>query len=810
MITINDIKFYDVDFVGTGGGGVNYLNGGIFNKLQVVMEIACERSLKDVDLEFVAADKTITYNPANGYYNFIEEGWAVGRTIEVTGTGSNDGTYTIAAVTPYVVTVVEALTDESATNCNVYDTTPVTDIDLLYNLLANGVNDTYRSLTDTNALQRFTATGLDASDTMTEVSFSVNSNSYGWVTNNLTGADTNSEVKIVGDGITDFVQSFIITQTFTIAPFWIAQQFNNLVNGITPDIYPLRYLCQIDARNETPEVIHTGGVSSTNGIGTWFDANNIGGLPDVYVSDITYQTADGAVEKLDFTKENTVRITLNSRSSCFANSPSETIFAVDFFYAPLNSDRYTATETTLRQNLLNDRVVINTTSAATDGQYFGTDYQVLKDVVIDDFSSSQLVVELKIDFATAIKDFLTGLSLENRCYGIVVTTQDIAVSTTAQSSRVSVLCDFQNMTYDPRNADLLEVGDFVCYSFPQTVSGSHNNLLAMSGQPCIAQMPFQVLGTAVDGVTPTLMSAGMAIVMAKEGEDDFVLEQYTFDASQAKKINGIQTIDSSVLRGYVTYDGDPFNIISLQRNEVGDSGDLKGFVLSYAFVPRYEYWYSITPNPFDLENATEYWKELVQDGWEPKVRFNASVKGYDDFITEFDAYTDLTIQDGEVTVDIKYYNETGYEVGALLKGTRTLIQATFTGDLTTPSGFDNLYGFLFVDYVTTGGTTKRRTASSINTGESDTPFTAGYADPDADFSYTGNATLNVYINPLDPTDITAKLLTWYDETVDNWGVSGLTPLVVAQAGFYAEPSFMAFEDGDDMEFEDETLMVYNS
>ena len=810
MITLDSLKFYDVDFVGGTGGGVSYFNGGILNRMKAVIELTCFRGLEDVDLVFDSATKKITYDPTTGYYNFKEQGWDNVINVEVDGTSSNDGSYTIAEVSDFYIIVNESVVNETAAACNLYDATPVTDIDLYYNLVRSVVTpQNYSSLSDLNAIQRYTATGLDASDTGTTVSFKVNSSSFGWVSNPLTGS-TDALVTIIGDGITDFRQSFIIEQTFSVALFWRAEFFQNFVNGIMPQgYYPQKYVCRIDARAGTANVLHTGVDEQTNGTGTWFDQNNIGGLPDVYVDQVIYNNGDTDV--LDFTIDNTVAIVLKSRGGLFQTGGPNTKFAIDFLYCSLDPNRYTNTgERTLRQNLLNDRVVIATNSAATDGEFFGTAYQVLEDVQVSTFAAGSVTIVLSVNFSDEIKELLSSVGDNDRLYAFAITTQDITITTSAQSSRVAVLCDYQNMVYDRRDADLLEVSNFQCYNFPNLSAGNHDMVIATEGQPVLVRVPFTVAVDEVDGVQPVLTNSAVAVVAVKSGEDDFVLDSFTIDAANAKRIDTAQYVNTTISRNFASPAG-PYNEASLVRYGVLDTSTKAGYLFSFGFAFRYEDWYSLVPNPFNLVNANEQWSELIGDGWTLKVRFTATVKGYDGFDTNFVAYTDMELAESNIESDVKFYNEAGLEVETILIGERTLIKTTFTGDLVPPMGTTNLYGFLFLDYIDTGGVAKRRTINSYSDSEQGSPFTAGFADPNADFNYSSdNAMLNVYINPLDPTDITAEMLTWYDETVDSWGANGLQPVVGVQAGFLGTYFHMILENGNGMLYEDGNQMIYET
>lgn len=291
MITVTARKFYDIDFVGDSGGGTTVLQCGITNHLKAVIDFYYFLGIESKPFEIAAATKTITIDPTSFFYDFIQNGWKVGMSIEIDGTGSNDGTYTITAVTNDTITVAESLTDESVASGNIYDITAVDTIEFFYNLVRNNIGEDYISLTDTNAIQRYRATGLDASDTVTTVNFKIHSGSNGWVTNAITNIVTNetNEVTIIGMGISGRKQSFRITQKFIVAPVWLREQLNNYLNAVAPDYLlsgnSLKHVFKCVAKKGLLE-LGDGGITDENGLVAWLNATGNGGRPDNYINQL--------------------------------------------------------------------------------------------------------------------------------------------------------------------------------------------------------------------------------------------------------------------------------------------------------------------------------------------------------------------------------------------------------------------------------------------------------------------------------------------------------------------------------------------
>src|SRR3972149_7212817 len=222
MSVVVTSKSFTDEFTGTGGGGVSYLNGGVLSKMEATIDFYSFLAAQNKILTFDAATKTITNSNETDTSSFLDDetllgkGFKVGMIIAVEGTVSNNGAYTITAVEERIITVAEALINETDTDCSIFDDTPITALDLYYNLIENKLPESYLSLTDRDAIQRFTVDGIDATVTGTTKHMMISSSSFGWVTNTLTNPITGStnEVTIVGMGITAHKQKFRIKQKF--------------------------------------------------------------------------------------------------------------------------------------------------------------------------------------------------------------------------------------------------------------------------------------------------------------------------------------------------------------------------------------------------------------------------------------------------------------------------------------------------------------------------------------------------------------------------------------------------------------------
>jgi len=815
----------DGDAVPDNGGGVGYVNDPVLSKVKAQLDFYSFLSTEGKTLTFDSATKTITNTNETDTSSFLNDGsqlgkgFKVGMTIAIEGTVSNNATRTINAVTARVITVVEAIINETALTASIFDDTPITALDLYYNLIENKLPESYLSLTDRDAIQRFTVDGINASVTGTTKNMMVSSSSFGWVTNTLTNPVTGStsEVTIVGMGITAHKQKFRIKQIFHVAPFFVREQLANFQDRFPPEYFKdekaLKYICRIDTKFSftNPDIPHTGSSTDVNGLTCWFDQNNIKSKPEYFVDTVAYEEDITALplSRLDLNKTNKVTVTLKSRSAKFNAS---TIVCLDFLYLPLGEDDYINTpDTTLRQNLMNDRKLIVPIFGVVNGEYFGTDYQILTAITTTLINASTLEIEFTVAFSTYLKNILKARSSDNRNYAISITTQDKLITSTIQTDRVAVLCDVDNMDWDQDDVTLLEAVDtFRNYHYPNVDSEPKNNVAGYEGDLIYTEFPFR-LQTLPSGTTATLKLVAMQIVAVKTGKTDFILEEKQFDVSQVRKLENVQTINIEETRNF-TYINDEhleYNKIKLERKDLYDVGTKKGFLFSYPFVLRYEFWNQVILlvegaryNVFEnVEKVTNEWSNYADAGWALKLRFFADVEGYDGHVTHMVAEKSITAQKlgrqafypGDstpiFTVEVFYYDESGVlightdstnvEGGSIVIGGRTRIVAKFTGNPTPPTG-STTYGYIFADLENEGGINLRRFASSEIVSESDSPWTA--TDPDGAATSTrafGNARLNIY-------GIThATIEAWYDDRKENWSDRKNTILIYPRMGFFS-------------------------
>lgn len=793
-------KFYDA-FTGMSGGGVPYLNSNQGDKVTCVLEGYFYWASTNRHLLFDTTKKTISayFDPASlvrtDTESFINDGFNVGDTFDVAGSASNDGGYTISAISDGVITTVETLVTEDCGSCALYGTTLITAMDFYYNLIENTSTTDFLSKTDAGTLQRYTANGLDA-NVATPVYAIVGTDSFAWVTDVLTG-DV-SQVKIEGQNIVDYRQQYKITQTFRQTVIWQTELLTNFANRSAPSDFingkRLKHIFRVDGKFDynDPQVAHTGIVDNINGFSAWYNQSSIQGRPEYSCTSVAYQnnvTSD-FIPNINASIVTKVSMVINSRNGKFVNGTSP--FILSHFLCPLETVDYINTSTTLLQNIKQDEQYVVSDQTAVNGINYGTNYQSLTNIQIINVSATQCIVTFLVDYSTEIKNYLKTKKDDNRYYSIVISCQDVAITTTKGVDRVNVICDFNIADFDFREANNFGLIDYIhCYQYPNSGVYETNSVGGYEGDPSYVQIPFWLESAVINNISPTLQDLTIQIVSTKSGENDFVFEEKVFDLSSKRKLNDKQSLNAITSRGFILPENSPFNEANIVRYSDVDDGTKIGYKVQYGFVLRYETWRqaieSAAGNQYDIfkyfENVNEAWAQYSQgNGWSLKIRMNASVKGYDSFITKYTTQTDIVIYDQNANPDegtnfaksITYYNDQDVEVPFILTDQKTRIIVKYVGDVAIfPTGFSTYYGYIFIDDSINGGIYNRRFAGTDLDSEKDSPFsTIDLPSNGAIFSYKSNALrLSLFQNRI-------ELDTIIDRSFTNAGAVGSNPPLI--------------------------------
>lgn len=781
MSAIESQLFYN-RFTGTGGGGISNLAVGVGGAVRVIESVFFYRAIESVRFLFTASDKTIYILDDSEGQSFSNAGFKVDYTITVDGSASNDGDFTIESISydGRTITVAETVVDETIESCSIYDTTPVTDINLLYNLIENSDAPTYYSKTDADTQQVYTIGNLDASDTIHETSFRVLTKSRGWVTNEIDNDDTGetSEVTIIGGGITNFRQYFTIEHNFKVAPFYTVDQYNNFLNGTPPDYYKgahsLKYITRIEARYDptNPEPDNIAEKTDEPGTGSWYGEANFGRKPEFYSTDITYGIGGDSVTELDVSQDVLVDITFKSVSGLFVNAATRCILQ---FNTCSNDDTdYQNTDTTLLQNQFIDTATALLGGAPVNGTQFGTGYQAITQATFTYVDAFTATVSFTFSAGTILEQCWQSKEDNDRFYLIGLYSDDSTNTTSKQSISNPVKADFNTAAWNKTDDTLLEiVGSGVYnYSYPDDGVYGVGDLNSDEGDQWIQKINFRVYNDPdADLNTPTIKSVKFQVLAYKTDRADFILEEKVIDCTGFRKLDYVQQLDVEQSRGFISYDDDPRNLVVLIPNSDYDTATQAGYTFSYGLIARYEDWISafnaqklmaggtneVPDVAKDIDSLTQKWANYSGvNGWALKTKITIAITGTNGYDNPFVISSNMTVKaadditwsgiGGGATQEIQYFEEDGTtETGTVVKMGVTLIRTTWTGDFPEPPTGSGYYASMLAVLNNSGSIFDQRFASSEIESEDSSPWSPTDADPMATTSYAnGNLRINIY------------------------------------------------------------------
>lgn len=785
---LNTSLFYDA-FTGDAGGGSPYLNGNYTDRMKRVINIEYSWDLKKADLLFDAATKTITMQNQYDRRTFKGQEFSAKDLIAVVDSELNDGDFTITDISEdgKVITVSETIVDESskADSVSVYGKTPITSIKLFYNLISNNTPEDYISLVDPFSKQNFFANNLDCEDDST-VDMQIGTKSFAWVTNKITDSVTDStdEVTIHGTGLTNYVQSFQIIQYFKVVPIFLNSQEINFTETpiVPPDYYfagnSLKYICRIEAKyiSGNPVSDHTAIDNGINGTGTWANQAALGTKGEYSVTSITYSDNDTSesLTALDLNRNCLVTIIVNSRSGKFVTSGSDensTQFILEFNTSPSQESEYQDTDTTMLDNLFADSCTNFLDSISENGEQFATTRQSITACKCDYMSATSSRITFIFSAGSLLKSYWKAKEDSDRKYEIRIITQDINIDTTIGHDRMTLLADFNSALWNRIDKTLFSLTGtgLQGYKYPDLGLLPRGSLNGFQGEAFFIDIGFKIKqhNSIANTDICTVNNITWQVVGSKTGQVDFVFERKIIDFSNAKKVLFVQDLHFSDNRGFVSYSGDPCNIVAVTRDEFNDTSTYTAWLAYYGLILRYEVWVSALEQYYSsdtsISDISKFIDEITQDwssynnaqGWNLKLIFSIQITNTD--IGSINNYTtsipivvkkDNTIQwsgsSGALTETIQYFSEDGLiEIFSIDRTGITLIRTTLTGNF--PFSDDEQYYGIMTATIDEGTIFERRLASSELDSETDSPFSPTDADESADFTWAnGGCRINIF------------------------------------------------------------------
>lgn len=652
---------------------------------------------------------------------FKSDGFSVGDTIAWVYTPPDGETTTTGTVTSLSEGIMIAQMDSIPSQFTtpgtslgsggsvIHGTTELTACKYRFGLLGNSENVNYESKVSLNDQGYYSGTvGLgDPRDTSFQSMIKVGQYED-WKTGLM-------NVRYISNPST-YVQRFEIEHVFTIVPYYLDGEIDNLNNNIIPELLDgdnsIKYVYNPGFRNvlSNPNTEKSIIVSENLGSVAWFNENFNGFNNNYEVTSIVYEEnvsgdpSDGLLVSL--TTKTT--ITVSKITGSFA---ADARYGAYISYLP-SQEEYQGTLSDLKTNFLYDRAINNVGSSAVTGDDFITsmDASIL---------SGDLVIEVETLYSSSQQQFLSGKISDNAAnfiIGVQVGDEDLP---SGSSDRVLLLADVATYSGGADIEGLLTLSQYDIFT--------HGRVEGVDSPTTDAEVWIEEglylnfdleLNLNQNAIINTLDFNLVAYNPVQKRY--FELDTFSFNPGASLISGGVQQINETGTRGYILKDGDPFNDanISVGTNTAG----IQHYTGRIAQKITWQDWrrnlnvdtvfYDDTKPEFNLnKKASNYSQE---NGYEIRLMFHANVSGTS--LLGVSGDTDYWIFTPEILVNdydqdgisplvwthsIETFDETGTNnlSGSVQQGLNTLIRATWTNSGGAVSDITGLIGLIRIQEV---------------------------------------------------------------------------------------------------------------
>lgn len=410
-------------------------------------------------------------------------------------------------------------------------------------------------------------------------------------------------IQIEGGGISEQPSSiyyrsyYKITHSTVLTQAIIESQLDNFLNEIPPAYYLdakcLKAIFDFEAYYDynNPNKILTEDITEVLGNTGWYNENFNTNLTNYYIDSVVYKRPETSIiDAIELVAtETTVEIVIkNTVDSPFSNN--NTKFSLNFLKVPSSSLEYIGNNRTALQNFCFDTALQTVGSAAINGDNYGTDYQVLKDVLATFISASEIKITAKIAMDANVIDIISE-SNEFR-YFLYVVTQKHTLETKL-SDKVSLYVDTQPFFID--NSDpLMIVNENLFLRHPETdpLTEGTTDLSVFPEDEVVAYDKFYI---DKNGRTTNDISLRSLIVRVKAknsvNNKEFYLDSYTTNLNNLQLDNfGIQYIDLTLNRQFHIPSTEIRKSIKIKRRTDLDAANKYYYEIYFPFLVRWEYW----------------------------------------------------------------------------------------------------------------------------------------------------------------------------------------------------------------------------
>lgn len=603
------------------------------------------------------------------------------------------------------------------TDVEIIGKTPITGFNFFYGLIENSEALNFISKID-GSNQKFIAESIDATDLINVVPLLPDGLST-W---------QNGSATIKGAGVDTYYQYFTIAHEFIFLPSYLGGQFADLQNGLRPsyfdDINCLKYVAKFIGLYlaSDPNKVQTGLINGILGNTGLFN-ENFNNEPTKYsiqsiVHKNPYNVVLSGVELT--TTENTFEIIVkNLIDAPFSNT--NTKVELGFSLCPGTSEYKDSTKNVV-ENFALDKALLTVGGATLNGDLFGTDEQIFKDVKVTFTSTSELKIAGKFALTQNLIDRVEGFL--NHRYLIYVITQDHLLPS-ADADKVSLLVGANAFYQNFSEVGLIQfTNTFFTHNDPALVPTNPTEFFP--GDEIIFNSLMQLDLTGLDGNLIDFKTLTTE-VYATNGTDEFILESNVYNFANDLKVAGVTFVNSSQNRNFKLPLNDARRLVTVKRRTDLDFASTYGYEINYAFAYRWEYWVAnaLVDNAFfsvsEPQNGkNNFWHRFNSLGFTVNIRHKMRVdnNGYTEIFetseplpsADYDANPDW------INTSIKSYDATSLELNQggnkYVQGfAETKIEASF--EKTTPFNPADIVVVIWAEVFEAGGVAGRTRISSI-------------------------------------------------------------------------------------------------
>jgi len=701
-ILVRSAKFYS-EFINDVGFGslplefTNNLAGSVMENLKLVQEIDIEwDSVASLSNTWFQTPTTIT-SQAN---SFINDGFAVGDTADfISGYAADPSTPVVANIT------IDSISADGKT--------------LVYTLNSGSfplANDTWndaglRGLTDlTSSVYKFGLVDNNANFSITSL---VSNNDQGYygsgIGERVLGVrDTNFvELQRLGSyedwrtgsarikydsNPSTYVQRFIVEHEFTIVPYYLDGQLENLQDNVIPDLLAglnsLKYVYSPGFRtvlsNPNTEKVTT--LENNLGSVAWFNENFNGFNNNYQVNSVVYEdaiTTDSADGILIGSK---TKVTIQVEKNSGNFSPTEKA-GVYVSYLPSQDEYEDTTLTDLKANFLYDNAInVGGIAPVVNGKDF------IEDLVVTNIVGNTMTLIFEVEYSSLQKAFLSNKNAQDPIYFIIgVQLGDSEFA--GNSDKVTILADVKEYDESADIPDLIVNPSFNLFPYREEVGvdAGFSSITQWNEDGFTMEGSFD-LDLNKDAVLNTLEFR--LIAENSITGSFFELDSFVFNVANPIVVSGVQQFNLITDRGYNLENGSQFNDVSLTTG--GLAAGLQTYNLRFSQKISWQDWiannlvdsifYDNTKPNDNLNNKASNYSNL--NGYNIKLSMFSNLTGTSDLgvsgITDYHILTpSLTVYDYDVsavwTATIETFNPNNLTdlSGAILTGQNTLFKITW-------------------------------------------------------------------------------------------------------------------------------------